>query len=78
MPTAKVAITLDTETLKSVDRWVIQGRYPNRSRAIQAAIREKLERWRHSRLKEALELIDPREERSLAEEWLAGDAWRES
>ena len=78
MPTAKVAITVERELLRNVDRWVTQGRYPNRSRAIQAALMEKMERWRRSRLMEALEKIDPREERALAEERMAGDTWLES
>ena len=39
MPSAKVAITLDQQLLKLVDGWVAQGRYANRSQAIQAARR---------------------------------------
>ena len=78
MPAAKVAITVERELLKTVDRWVTQGRYPNRSQAIQAAIREKMERWRHSRLLEALKDIDPEEEKALANERMAGDTWLES
>jgi len=47
MPTTKVAITVDEQLLKLVDRWVTQGRYPSRSQAIQAAVREKA-RHRHA------------------------------
>ena len=78
MPAAKVAITIEKELLKAVDRWVTQGRYPNRSRAIQAALREKMARWKHTRLLEALQEIDPEEEKALAGEPLAGDTWLES
>jgi Arc/MetJ-type ribon-helix-helix transcriptional regulator len=40
----KIAITVDEQLFRTVDRWVKQGRYPNRSRAIQAAVRENLKR----------------------------------
>jgi Arc/MetJ-type ribon-helix-helix transcriptional regulator len=78
MRAAKVAITMDAGLLKTVDQWVRQGRYPNRSQAIQAALREKLERWKRTRLSEELAKLDPEEERSLAEERLAGESWPES
>ena len=38
MGSAKVAITMEKDLLKQVDRWVTEGRYPNRSQAIQAAV----------------------------------------
>ncbi len=78
MGAAKVAITLDESLLRIVDAWVTQGRYPNRSQAIQAAVREKLERWKRARLTEELEKLDPREERKLADERLRGETWGES
>ena len=77
MATAKVAITVDEQLLKLIDRWVTQGRYPNRSRAIQEAVREKVERWNHTRLAEEVAKLNPKEERALAEEHLAGEAWPE-
>ena len=75
MPSTKVAITVEKELLKNVDRWVSQGRYPNRSQAIQSALREKMERWKNTRLLEALDRLDPEEEKALADERLAGDVW---
>ena len=66
MPAAKVAITLDEVLLTQIDRWVTEGRYPNRSKAIQAAVREKLERSRRRRLAEEAAKLDPKEERALA------------
>lgn len=78
MGTAKVAITLDERLLRMVDRWVKQGRYPNRSQAIQAALREKAERWKRTRLAEELAKLDPETERALAEERLSGESWPES
>ena len=77
MSTAKVAITVDEQLLKLVDRWVTLGRYPNRSQAIQAAVREKIERWNHTRLAEEVAKLNPKEERALAEESFAGEAWPE-
>jgi len=68
MGAAKVAITLDEQVLRTVDRWVKEGRYPNRSQAIQAAIREKMERWKRTRLAEELAKLDIKAERALAEE----------
>ena len=77
MSTTKVAITVDEQLLKLVDRWVTQGRYPSRSQAIQAAVREKVERWNHTRLAEEVAKLNPKEERGLAEEIFAWEAWPE-
>ncbi len=77
MATTKVAITVDQQLLKLIDRWVLQGRYPNRSQAIQAAMREKIDRWSHVRLSEEVAKLNPKEERGLAEETFAGEAWPE-
>ena len=77
MPTRKVAITVDQQLLRLVDRWVIQGRYPSRSQAIQAAVREKVERWNHTRLADEVAKLNPKEERAMAEEAFAGEAWPE-
>jgi Arc/MetJ-type ribon-helix-helix transcriptional regulator len=71
MGSAKVAITIKEDLLTQIDRWVAEGRYPNRSQAIQAAIAEKLERVRRRRLAEEATKLDPNEERALAEEGFA-------
>lgn len=73
MASAKVAITLDKKLLEQVDRWVTEGRYPNRSQAIQEAVREKVERTRKRRLTEEAAKLDPQEERALAEEGFAAE-----
>ncbi len=77
MASAKVAITIEEELLGQLDRWVAEGRYPNRSQAIQAAVREKLDRYQKRRLAEEAAKLDPREERSLSEEGFAAEseAW---
>ena len=46
--------------------------YPSRSQAIQAVVREKVERWNHTRLAEEVAKLNPKEERALAEERVAG------
>jgi Arc/MetJ-type ribon-helix-helix transcriptional regulator len=74
MGAAKLAITMEKDLPKQVDRWVAEGRYPNRSQAIQAAVQEKLERTRRRRLAEEAAKLDPREERALAEEGFAAGA----
>ena len=75
MATAKVAITVDEQLLRLIDRWVTQGRYPSRSQAIQSAVREKVERWNHTRLAEEVAKLNPKEERALAGETFSGEEW---
>ena len=72
----KIAVTLDRKTVADLDRWVKEGRYPNRSRALQSAVNLLSERERRTRLARELAKLDPQEERRLAEEGL-GDAWPE-
>ena len=50
MGKAKVAVTLDAATLAEIDRLVARRIFPNRSRAVEMALREKLERLSHTRL----------------------------
>jgi Arc/MetJ-type ribon-helix-helix transcriptional regulator len=79
MATAKIAITLDEETLDRLDRLVRNRAFPNRSRAIQAAVREKLERMEQGRLARECAKLDPSQEQALAEEGLTEElsAWPE-
>ncbi len=74
MPTNKVAITIDEKLLKRLDRLVAQRRFPSRSRAIQEAVEEKLERMERSRLAKESAKLDRAFEQKLADEGLAGDA----
>ena len=78
MGATKVAITIEERLLRTVDRWVKQGRYPNRSQAIQAALREKTERWERTRLAEELAKLDIEAERELADERLLSETLPES
>jgi metal-responsive CopG/Arc/MetJ family transcriptional regulator len=77
MATRKVAITVDELMLKQVDRWVRERRYPSRSRAIQAAVGEKLRRDRRRRLAEEAGRLRRAEERALAEEGIGAEPWPE-
>lgn len=78
MATEKVAITIDRELLRRLDQLVAEARFPSRSRAIQEAVEEKLLRLDRSRLARQAGKLNPRQERRLAEEGMAGEAqWLE-
>ena len=66
--TAKVAITVPRAVLKRVDSLVKRRVFPNRSKAIQHAIKETLERIEHARLARECAKLDPRKEQAMAEE----------
>ena len=74
MGATKVAITIDDEVLKRLDRLVAEQHFPNRSRAIQEAVREKLQRLDRGRLARECAKLDPAAEQRLADEGLADDA----
>ena len=73
----KIAVTLDQRTVADLDRWVREGRYPNRSRALQSAVNLLSEREKRTRLARELAKIDPKEEMQLAEQGLGDHAWPE-
>ena len=73
MATTKVAISLDSELLQQLDRLVAERVFPNRSQAVQDAIRDKLVRLAHRLARECAKL-DVHAERELAEEGLTRDA----
>jgi Arc/MetJ-type ribon-helix-helix transcriptional regulator len=71
----KIAITLEGQTVRDLDRWVREGRYPNRSRALQSAADLLIAREKRQRLARELAKIDPAEEQRLAEEGLGDASW---
>ncbi|OGO68682.1 MAG: CopG family transcriptional regulator [Chloroflexi bacterium RBG_19FT_COMBO_62_14] len=73
MPMSKVAITLDEDLLKKLDRLVEEEAFPSRSRAIQEAVAEKLSRLDRTRLIRETAKLDAQYEQELAEEGLAED-----
>ena len=71
----KVAVTLDKRTVADLDRWVREGKYPNRSRALQSAVDLLAEREKRTRLARELAKLDPTEEQKMAEEGLGDSSW---
>ena len=74
MSTAKVAITIERDLLVRLDRLVRSRRFPNRSRAVQEAIRDKVARLERSRLTEECEKLYRVSERKMADEGLSEEA----
>ncbi|MBL7180606.1 MAG: CopG family transcriptional regulator [Desulfobacterales bacterium] len=68
MAASKIAITIDDNLLKQLDILVKSKYFPNRSKAIQEAVSEKLIRLEKSRLAKECAKLDPDFEQSLAEE----------
>ncbi len=79
MPKTKVAVTVDAALLERIDELVTKRRFASRSQAVERALAEKLERLARTRLARECAKLDPREEKALAEEGLAGslDTWPE-
>ncbi len=73
MSSSKIAITLESGMLAEVDALVKKRMFPNRSRAIQAAVEEKLNRLNRSLLAQECANLDPNFEKALAEEGLTED-----
>ncbi|MEA3508288.1 MAG: ribbon-helix-helix domain-containing protein [Synergistota bacterium] len=79
MGTSKIAITVNSDTLAHLDRLVKSRVFPNRSRAIQEAIAEKLERLEGNRLARECKKLDKSFENTLAEEGMSAEvaSWPE-
>ena len=71
MSVAKIAVSLDESALAKVDRLVREGKFPSRSKLIQDAVAEKLERMGKTRLAAECSKLEPELERALAEEGLS-------
>lgn len=71
MSRAKIAISLSEEIVSRIDRLVRERVFPNRSRAIQQAVEEKLVRLDRSRLARECAKLDPAFEKALAEEGMS-------
>ena len=63
----KVAVTLEKRT----------GKYPNRSRALQAPVNLLADREKRTRLARELSKLDRREERQMAEDGIGDASWPE-
>jgi metal-responsive CopG/Arc/MetJ family transcriptional regulator len=67
MSTAKIAITIDKDLLERLDRCVGRKQLPSRSRVVQEAIQEKLDRLERGRLARECQKLDPQFEQEMAE-----------
>ena len=78
MSSAKIAISLNPEDLRQVDQLVEGGMFPSRSRLIQDAVAEKLQRLRRVRLAQECAKLQRPVEQAAAEEFFHGEAeWPE-
>ena len=71
MSAAKVAVTIDQTILAKPDQLVAKKVFPNRSRAIEEALADKLARLDRSRLAIESAKLDPEYEKALAEEGMS-------
>ncbi len=71
MTATKIAITIDEKTLNQLDQLVKMHVFPNRSKAIQEAVEDKLKRMERSRLALECAKLDPNFEQILAEEGIS-------
>jgi len=74
MAKMKIAITLEDTAVKQLDHLVGEGLFPNRSRAIQQALAEKLLRLKKTRLARECAKLNAAEEQAWAEIGMAQDA----
>jgi Arc/MetJ-type ribon-helix-helix transcriptional regulator len=78
MARAKIAITVDEQALAEIDRLVRQGTFPNRSKAIESAVQERIARVHRSRLATECSKLDKKEEQAWADEGYFGESeWPE-
>jgi metal-responsive CopG/Arc/MetJ family transcriptional regulator len=73
MATVKVVISIEDELLRRVDALIDKKIFPSRSKAIQEAMQEKLERVNHSRLARESAKLDPNFEQAMAEEGMSDE-----
>jgi len=70
MEKAKVAISINKKTLDQLDRLVQNRVFANRSKAIQEAVEEKLQKLGRTRLADECSKLNKHEEMNTAEEGL--------
>jgi metal-responsive CopG/Arc/MetJ family transcriptional regulator len=68
MAASKIAITLESDMVKRLDMLVKSNLFPNRSKAIQEAVADKLKQIEKNRLAQECAKLDPEFEQSFAEE----------
>ncbi|MFZ5764052.1 MAG: CopG family ribbon-helix-helix protein [Thermodesulfobacteriota bacterium] len=73
MATAKIAISIEEDILNRLDILVKSRAFPNRSKAIQEAIREKLNKVEQNRLAVECAKLNPEFEQALADEGISAE-----
>jgi Arc/MetJ-type ribon-helix-helix transcriptional regulator len=73
MATAKIAITIEESLLSRLDMLVKSRIFPNRSKAIQEAVKEKLHKIEQNRLEVECLKLDPEFEQALADEGISSE-----
>jgi metal-responsive CopG/Arc/MetJ family transcriptional regulator len=73
MAASKIAITIDDKILRRLDLLVQSNVFPNRSKAIQEAIEDKLIRLDKTRLAQECAKLNRAGEQALAEEGLSSE-----
>lgn len=79
VPRSKIAVTIERGLLAEVDALVEAGEFPNRSRAVEVAVRDALARRARNRLAVECAKLNPADERVLADEGigLEDETWPE-
>lgn len=79
MAALKIAISLEENLLKEIDKLVSKKIFPSRSRAIQEAVQDKIMKISKSRLAKESAKLNPEEEIQIAEEGIdyEADEWPE-
>ena len=73
MATAKIAITLEQETLNRLNHLIRRHVFPNRSKAIQKAVQEKLNRLKRTLLARECAKLEPTSAKAMGEEGVAAE-----
>jgi metal-responsive CopG/Arc/MetJ family transcriptional regulator len=73
MATAKIAISIDENILSRLDLLVKSHVFPNRSKAIQEAVKEKLYKLEKNRLEIECAKLNPEFEQALADEGISSE-----
>jgi Arc/MetJ-type ribon-helix-helix transcriptional regulator len=78
MARAKITITVDERALAAIDQLVADGVFPNRSKAFEIAVQERIAKLQPSRLALECVKLDRAEEQALAEDGYVGESeWPE-
>ena len=71
MTVAKIAVSIDQKVVNRLDILVRKGVFPSRSRAIQEALENRLERIDRNRLARECAKLDSDSEKAMAEEGMS-------